>query len=269
MNPIISCSVGNSSVIPGVAYLTRKNNSLTRLNFSRSSLRHGSSTRRFLFPSFVVNGVFPQNKRIYSYRKKSRTFISATETEVSVEVQDSPVADEVSGESPSNEVGTSGDSSPKSDANTGSAKAKRSRRARKSEMPPVKNEDLVPGAAFTGKVKSIQPFGAFVDFGAFTDGLVHISMLSDSFVKDVSSVVSLGQEVTVKVIEVNAETKCISLSMRENSDTVKRNNAPNNTEKSVPGRRDSLKSGPRKDKKNRKFVVGQELQGTVKNLVYL
>lgn len=265
MNPIISCSVGNSSVIPGVAYLTRKNNSLTRLNFSRSSLRHGSSTRRFLFPSFVVNGVFPQNKRIYSYRKKSRTFISATETEVSVEVQDSPVADEVSGESPSNEVGTSGDSSPKSDANTGSAKAKRSRRARKSEMPPVKNEDLVPGAAFTGKVKSIQPFGAFVDFGAFTDGLVHISMLSDSFVKDVSSVVSLGQEVTVKVIEVNAETKRISLSMRENTDTGKRN-APNNDEKSGYGRRDSSKSGPRKDMKKTKFVVGQELQGTVKNM---
>jgi len=133
-------------------------------------------------------------------------------------------------------------------------------------MPPVKNEDLVPGAAFTGKVKSIQPFGAFVDFGAFTDGLVHISMLSDSFVKDVSSVVSVGQEVTVKVIEVNSETKRISLSMRENADTGKRNDAPNNAEKSGSGRWDSSKSGPRKDKKNTKFVVGQELQGTVKNM---
>ncbi|RHN52969.1 hypothetical protein MtrunA17_Chr6g0486351 [Medicago truncatula] len=166
MNPIISCSVGNSSVIPGVAYLTRKNNSLTRLNFSRSSLGHGS-TRRFLFPSFVVNNVFPHNKRICSYRKKSRTFKSATETEVSVEVQDSPVIDEVSSESPSNEVGTSEDSSPRSDANAGSTKAKRSRPARKSEKPPVKNEDLVPGLCY-------------------------------SFVKDVPSVASLGQEVTVK-----------------------------------------------------------------------
>jgi len=117
-------------------------------------------------------------------------------------------------------------------------------------MPPVKNKDLVPGAAFTGKVKSIQPFGAFVDFGAFTNGLVHISMLSDSYVKDVASVVSVGQEVTVKVIEVNAETKRISLSMLENADTGKKcNDAPNNTENAGPGRRDSSKSGPRKDKK--------------------
>jgi len=150
-----------------------------------------------------------------------------------VEVPDSPVADE---DSPSAEVGASEDSSPKSDANTGSTKAKRSRPGRKSEMPPVKNEDLVPGAAFTGKVKSIQPFGAFVDFGAFTDGLVHISMLSDSYVMDVASVVSVGQEVKVKVIGVNAETKSISLSMRENADTGKRNDAPNNPEKSGSGR---------------------------------
>jgi elongation factor Ts len=223
MNPIISCSVGNSSIIPGVAYSTRKNNSLTRLNFSRSSLKHGSSTRRFLFPSFVVNGVFPQNKRICSYHKKSRTSISATETEVSVDVAeaDSPVADEVSTESPSDEVGTTVDSSPKSDANAVSLKAKRSRPGRKSTMPPVKDEDLVPGAAFTGKVMSIQPFGAFVDFGAFTDGLVHISMLSDGFVKDVASVVSVGQEVKVKLLEVNTETRRISLTMRENADTGK------------------------------------------------
>ncbi|PNY07571.1 elongation factor Ts [Trifolium pratense] len=267
MNPIISCSVGNSSIIPGVAYSTRKNNSLTRLNFSRSFLKHGSSTRRFLFPSFVVNGVFPQNKRICSYHKKSRTSsISATETEVSVEVSDSTVADEVSTEPSSDEVGTSEDSSPKSDANAGSLKSKRTRPVRKSTMPPVKEEDLVPGAAFTGKVMSIQPFGAFVDFGAFTDGLVHISMLSDGFVKDVSSIVSVGQEVKVKLLEVNAETRRISLSMRENADTGKqRKDASNSTEKS--GRWDSPNSSPRRDstKKTTKLVVGQELQGTVKN----
>ncbi|XP_004513015.1 polyprotein of EF-Ts, chloroplastic isoform X2 [Cicer arietinum] len=270
MNPIISCSVGNASIIPGVAYSTRKNNTLTRFNFSRSSLKHGSSTRRFLLPPFVVSGVFPQNKTICSYRKISRTSVSATKIEVPVEESGSPVADEVPSESPSDEVGTSEDSSPKSDANTSSTKAvKRSRPPRKSDMPPVKNEDLIPGAAFTGKVRSIQPFGAFVDFGAFTDGLVHISMLSDSYVKDVSSVVSVGQEVKVKLIEVNAETQRISLSMRENTDTGKqRKDGPINAEKASPGRRDSSKSGPKRDgmKKNTKFVVGQELQGTVKNM---
>ncbi|CAI8594731.1 unnamed protein product [Vicia faba] len=260
MNPIISFSVGNASIIPGVAYSTRKNNSLTRLSFSRSSLKQGLSTRRFLFPSFVANRVFPQNKRICSYRRKSRTSISATETEVPVEVTGSAVADEVSSESPSVEVVKSVDSSPKSDANTSSAKEKRSRPGRKSDFPPVKKEELIPGAAFTGKIKSILPFGAFVDFGAFTDGLVHISMLSDSYVKDVASVVSVGQEVKVKLIEVNMETKRISLSMRENADTGKRNDAPNT--------RDPSNFGPRKDgmRKNTKFSVGQELTGRVKNM---
>ncbi|KAI5441977.1 polyprotein of EF-Ts, chloroplastic isoform X2 [Lathyrus oleraceus] len=263
MNPIISCSVGNASIIPGVAYSTRKNNSLTRLSFSRSSLKQGLSTRRFLFPSFVVNGVFPQNKRICSYRRKSRTSISATETEAPVEVTGSPIADEVSSESPSVEVAKTVASSPKSNGNTSSANVKGSRPRRKSEMPPVKEEDLIPGAAFTGKVISIQTFGAFVDFGAFTDGLVHISMMSDTYVKDVASVVSVGQEVKVKVIEVNTETKRISLSMRENANAGKRNDAPNTTERIGPGRRDPSKSGM---KRNTKFTVGQELNGTVKNM---
>ncbi|KAL2614877.1 hypothetical protein AAZX31_08G036100 [Glycine max] len=134
------------------------------------------------------------------------------------------------------------DSSPKYDA-------RRPRSARRSEMAPVKNEDLIPGATFTGKVKSIQLFGAFIDFGGFTDGLVHVSQLSDGYVKDVASVVSVGQEVKVKLIEVNTETQRISLSMRENNN-------------------DTVKPGPRKDevKKNTKFVEGQDLKGTLKNL---
>ncbi|KAG2621249.1 hypothetical protein PVAP13_3NG230000 [Panicum virgatum] len=50
-------------------------------------------------------------------------------------------------------------------------------------MPPLTDEDLVPGASFTGKVRSIKPFGVFVDIGAFTEGLVHISRVSDDYVK--------------------------------------------------------------------------------------
>ncbi|TKY44600.1 Elongation factor Ts [Spatholobus suberectus] len=269
MNPVIPCSIGNVSIIPGIAYSTRKNNTSTRLSLSRSTVKPGSSTRRFLLPSFVASGVFPQNKRICSFHKKSRTSISATETDVAVEEPGPPVADEDSGEIPSNEVGISEDLSSKSDANPDPAKAKRLRPARKSEMPPVKSEDLIPGATFTGKVKSILPFGAFVDFGAFTDGLVHISMLSDSYVKDVASVVSLGQEVKVKLIEVNTETQRISLSMRENADTGKqRKDAPIKTEKAGPGKRNNSKPSPRKDNvmKSTKFVVGQDLVGSVKNM---
>ncbi|WVZ11164.1 hypothetical protein V8G54_015694 [Vigna mungo] len=132
-----------------------------------------------------------------------------SETYVAVEEPGPLVVDEDSGEISSNEIGISEDSSSKSDANLDTTKAKRSRPVRKSEMPPVKNEDLIPGASFTGKVKSVQPFGAFVDFGAFTNGLVHISMLSDNYVKDVASVVSIGQEVKVKLIEVNNESRRI------------------------------------------------------------
>ncbi|KAG4992092.1 hypothetical protein JHK87_025549 [Glycine soja] len=268
MNPVIPCSIGNVSIIPGFTYSTRKNNTLTRLNLSRSTVKAGSSSWRFLLPSFVASGAFPQNKRILSFHKKSRTSISATETDVAVE-EPGPVADEDSGELPSNEVGVSEDSFTKSDANPDPAKARRSRPARKSEMPPVKNEDLLPGATFTGKVKSVQPFGAFVDIGAFTDGLVHISMLSDSYVKDVASVVSVGQEVKVKLIEVNTETQRISLSMRENVDTGKqRKDAPTKTEKAGPGKRNNSKPSPKKDNvtKSTKFAIGQQLVGSVKNL---
>ncbi|WVZ14616.1 hypothetical protein V8G54_012182 [Vigna mungo] len=198
-----------------------------------------------------------------------QTSISATETDVAVEEPGPPVVDEDSGEISSNEIGISEDSSSKSDANPDTAKAKRSRPARKSEMPPVKNEDLIPGASFTGKVKYVQPFGAFVDFGAFTDGLVHISMLSDSYVKDVASVVSVGQEVKVKLIEVNNESRCVSLSMCENADTGKqRKDAPAKTDKAGSGKRSNSKPSSRKDNvmKSTKLVIGQLLVGSVKNL---
>ncbi|KAE9586019.1 hypothetical protein Lal_00010275 [Lupinus albus] len=271
MNPVIQCSVSNVSLIPGIAFPTRTNNSLTTLSLSKSSVKSVSSTRRCLLPSFVASGVFPKNKRRFSFHKKTRTRISATGTEVAVEELGSTVAGEVSGETPSDDVGTSEDSSPKSDAKSAPAIANRSRpaSARRSDMPPVKNEDLIPGATFAGKVKSIQPFGAFIDFGAFTDGLVHVSMLSDDYIKDVSKVVSVGQEVKVKLLEVNTETRRISLSMRENADTGKqRKETSTNAEKGGPGKRNTSKPGPRKDggRKSSKFVIGQDLQGTVKNM---
>ncbi|PWA97196.1 Nucleic acid-binding, OB-fold [Artemisia annua] len=136
----------------------------------------------------------------------------------------------------------------------------RSRPVRKSEMPPVKDEELVPGASFTGKVRSIQPFGAFIDFGAFTDGLVHVSRLSDGYVKDVANVVSVGQEVKVKLVEANLETGRIALTMRDES--------ASGGDSSRPPRKTGQGSGPRRNegRKTTKFVKGQDLEGTVKNL---
>lgn len=79
----------------------------------------------------------------------------------------------------------------------------------------VTMEQLVPGAVFTGKIRAVQSYGAFVDIGAFTDGLVHISQLSSGYVKEVSDVVTLGQEVSVTVVELNEKSRRIALSMRE------------------------------------------------------
>ncbi|CAI7813103.1 unnamed protein product [Closterium sp. NIES-53] len=79
----------------------------------------------------------------------------------------------------------------------------------------VNVEDLQPGQELTGKVRSVKPYGAFVDIGAFTDGLVHISQLAAGFVNKVEDVVTVGQEVVVRVIEASKESGRIALTMRD------------------------------------------------------
>jgi uncharacterized protein len=75
-------------------------------------------------------------------------------------------------------------------------------------------EDLKEGMVFKGVVRNVVDFGAFVDIGVHQDGLVHISQLSDGFVKHPSDVVKVGDVVDVKVIEVNLAKKRISLTMK-------------------------------------------------------
>ncbi len=77
-----------------------------------------------------------------------------------------------------------------------------------------KPEDLVPGMTLPGIVTNVTNFGAFVDVGVHLDGLVHISQLSDRYVKDPAEVVKVHQQVTVRVLEVDLERKRIALSMR-------------------------------------------------------
>ncbi|MFS7935095.1 putative translation elongation factor EFTs/EF1B, S1 domain, nucleic acid-binding protein [Helianthus anomalus] len=137
----------------------------------------------------------------------AKTLATGVDVDVSVEQQADQLDSTVSGQD-------SGQAS--KPTSTVDKSKQRSRPVREGEMPPMKDEELVLGATFTGKVRSIQPFGAFVDFGAFTDGLVHVSQLSDGYVKDVSSVVSVGQEVKVKLVEANIETGRITMTMREN-----------------------------------------------------
>ena len=77
-----------------------------------------------------------------------------------------------------------------------------------------KISDLKPGMSLEGVVTNVTAFGAFVDIGVHQDGLVHISELSDTFVKDPHTVVRAGQVVRVRVKEVDAARKRIALSMK-------------------------------------------------------
>ena len=70
------------------------------------------------------------------------------------------------------------------------------------------------GDTVSGKVTGIQPYGAFVALDEQTQGLVHISEITHGYVKEVSEYLSVGQEVDVKVLEVDEKSKKISLSIR-------------------------------------------------------
>ena len=74
-------------------------------------------------------------------------------------------------------------------------------------------KDLKPGMKLRGTVRNVVDFGAFVDIGVHQDGLVHISRLSDNFVRKPSDVVRVGDVVDVAVVEVDAAKKRITLSM--------------------------------------------------------
>ena len=78
----------------------------------------------------------------------------------------------------------------------------------------LKFEDLKEGMILNGTVRNITDFGAFVDVGVKHDGLVHISELSDKFVKKPSDVVSIGDIVKVKVIGIDKERQKVKLSMK-------------------------------------------------------
>ena len=91
-----------------------------------------------------------------------------------------------------------------------------------------KISDLQPGMRLDGVVTNVANFGAFVDIGVHQDGLVHISHLSDTFIKDPRDAVKTGDMVKVKVLEVDVERKRISLSMKTNTDAVEARPERNN-----------------------------------------
>ncbi len=78
----------------------------------------------------------------------------------------------------------------------------------------LKFEDLTEGMILTGTIRNVIDFGAFVDIGVKYDGLVHISEMSNNYIKSPSEVVSVGDIVKVKVIKIDSERKKVALSMK-------------------------------------------------------
>jgi uncharacterized protein len=113
-----------------------------------------------------------------------------------------------------------------------------------------KIEDVKAGMKLPGIVTNITAFGVFVDIGVHQDGLIHISELSDRFIKTPGDVVSVHQKVTVTVLDVDMQRKRISLSMK--SGREKKEAAPKN-EDVKPVAKAGIKRD-RDDKKTKRFV---------------
>jgi len=108
-----------------------------------------------------------------------------------------------------------------------------------------KISDLKPGMRLDGVVTNVANFGAFVDIGVHQDGLIHISHLSDTFIKDPRDAVKTGDMVKVKVLEVDIARKRISLSMKS----------------------DAVVSETKQDRTNQKIVNKPKEQAPAQNLM--
>lgn len=88
------------------------------------------------------------------------------------------------------------------------------------------------GSTVTGIVKSLASYGAFVDIGATTDGLLHVSQLSTEFVSDVSNIVKEGQKVDVRIVKIDTDKGQIGLSMMTAEQESEANEAAKKSRKS-------------------------------------
>lgn len=89
------------------------------------------------------------------------------------------------------------------------AKAKSSNKAKKTPI-----SELSVGQEIAGKVKTVTSYGAFVDIGYQSDGLLHISRIADDFVSNVEDILAVNQDVNVRVISIDTEKKQVALTMR-------------------------------------------------------
>ena len=122
-----------------------------------------------------------------------------------------------------------------------------------------KISDLVDDMILEGTVTNVTNFGAFVDVGVHQDGLVHISALSHSFVKDPHSVVKAGDIVKVKVMEVDVQRKRIALSMRLDDKASETAKSGDNTRRQAPRKESNKYSKNSNPSRN----SGNNQQGTM------
>ena len=122
-----------------------------------------------------------------------------------------------------------------------------------------KVSDLIEGMTLEGVITNVTNFGAFVDVGVHQDGLVHISALSQNFVKDPHSVVKTGDVVKVKVMEVDIKRQRIGLSMRLDDDPAQRKTDSRERARPVQSQQRQLSSTPIKT-----GTLGDLLKGAMK-----
>jgi len=119
--------------------------------------------------------------------------------------------------------------------------------------------DLKPGMALEGIVTNVTAFGAFVDIGVHQDGLVHVSQLSDRFVRDPAEVVRAGDKIKVRVVEVDLVRKRIALTAKSGPIAAKpAGGAPSQQQQQGPrggqgGRQQQAPPAPKQEFKNNPF----------------
>jgi len=99
---------------------------------------------------------------------------------------------------------------PVAEATPAEAKPPRKKRGNKTPI-----EELEVGAELEGKIRSVMPYGAFVDVGASTDGLLHVSEISNEFIQDATEKLTVGDAITCKVKAINLEKQQLALTCKE------------------------------------------------------
>ena len=140
------------------------------------------------------------------------------------------------------------------------------RAALKKKKPTGKDlSEFTEGSTVTGTVKSITSYGAFIDIGASTDGLLHVSQLSAGFVSDVSEVVSEGQEVEVRIVKIDSEKGQVGLSMMTEEEAANSKPARRSGGGNRGGRRDD--SGVLNSLREKGWDIATMVEGTVVSTV--